>query len=50
MQRAEERVRITVQLIDTATDAQLWAESYDRELSATNIFDIQSEVAGGVAH
>jgi TolB-like protein/Tfp pilus assembly protein PilF len=49
VQRAGERVRITVQLIDTATDAHLWAESYDRELTATNIFAIQSEVAGAIA-
>ena len=46
VQRAGDRVRVTVQLIDAATDAHLWAESYDRELSAANIFAIQSEVAG----
>ena len=35
VQRAGDRVRVTVQLIDAATDAHLWAENYDRELSAT---------------
>ena len=49
VQRAGERVRITVQLIDAATDAHLWAESYDRELTAANIFAIQSEVAAAIA-
>jgi TolB-like protein/Tfp pilus assembly protein PilF len=49
VQRAGERVRITVQLIDAATDAHLWAESYDRELTAANIFSIQSEVAAAIA-
>ena len=49
VQRAGERVRVTVQLIDAATDAHLWAENYDRELSAANIFAIQSEVAGAIA-
>jgi TolB-like protein/Flp pilus assembly protein TadD len=49
VQRADQRVRITVQLIDAKTDAHLWAESYDRELTATNIFDIQSEIAATVA-
>jgi TolB-like protein/Tfp pilus assembly protein PilF len=49
VQRAGERVRISVQLIDAATDAHLWAESYDRELTAANIFIIQSEVATAIA-
>lgn len=38
VQRAGDRVRINVQLIDAATDAHIWSESYDRELTATNIF------------
>jgi TolB-like protein len=49
VQRAGDRVRINVQLIDAATDANLWAESYDRSLSAANIFAIQSEVAKAIA-
>jgi TolB-like protein/Tfp pilus assembly protein PilF len=49
VQRAGNRVRVTVQLIEAATDAHLWAESYDRELTAANIFAIQSEVAGAIA-
>jgi len=42
---AGDRVRINVQLTEVATETGLWAEVYDRELSATNIFGIQSEVA-----
>lgn len=38
VQRSGDRVRINVQLIDANTDAHLWAGTYDRELSATNIF------------
>lgn len=49
VQRAGERVRINVQLIDASTDAHLWAETYDRELTATEIFAIQSEVAEAIA-
>ena len=45
VQRAGDRVRINVQLIDADTDAHLWAESYDRELTAANIFAMQSEIA-----
>jgi TolB-like protein/Flp pilus assembly protein TadD len=48
MQRMEDRVRINVQLIDTATDQHLWAESFDRELTTQNIFDIQSEIAAAI--
>jgi TolB-like protein/Tfp pilus assembly protein PilF len=42
---AGNRVRINVQLIDAETDTDLWADTYDRELSTNNIFGIQSEVA-----
>jgi TolB-like protein/Tfp pilus assembly protein PilF len=49
VQRAGDRVRIQVQLIDASSDAHLWAESYDRELTATNIFAIQSELAAAIA-
>ena len=49
VQRAGDRVRINVQLIDAATDAHLWAETYDRDLTAANIFAIQSEVAAAIA-
>ena len=49
VQRAGERVRITVQLIDANTDVHLWAETYDRELTAENIFAIQTELAAAIA-
>jgi adenylate cyclase len=41
------RIRITAQLVDARTDRQLWAETYDREL--TGIFEIQSEIAHRIA-
>ena len=37
------RVRVAAQLIDTRTNTQLWAESYDRELA--DVFAIQSDIA-----
>jgi len=49
VQRAGDRVRINVQLIDAATDEHLWAEIYDRELTTNNLFDIQSEIAKAIA-
>lgn len=49
VQRAGDRLRINVQLIDAKTDEHLWANIYDRQLTATNIFQIQSEIAIAIA-
>lgn len=48
VQRGGNRVRINMQLIDAESDNHLWAETYDRELSAENIFAIQSEVTAAI--
>jgi len=45
IQRAGKRIRINAQLIDVASDQHLWAETFDREMTVENIFDIQSEIA-----
>jgi serine/threonine protein kinase/tetratricopeptide (TPR) repeat protein len=42
------RVRITVQLIEAASDRSLWAKSYEREL--TDILTLQGEVAHAIAN
>ncbi|HET8632826.1 MAG TPA: protein kinase [Gemmatimonadales bacterium] len=49
VQQAGNQVRVTVQLVDAPTDRQIWAESYDRELTAQNIFSIQADIANNVA-
>ena len=49
VQRSGNQVRINVQLIDADTDEHLWAEIYDRELTAENLFKIQSEVSQAIA-
>jgi TolB-like protein len=49
VQRAGNTVRINVQLIDAATDEHLWANVYDRQLTAENIFAIQTEIASAIA-
>jgi TolB-like protein/lipoprotein NlpI len=49
IQRAGDRVRINVQLIDTMTDEHLWANTYDRQLTASNVFAIQTEIAVAIA-
>jgi TolB-like protein len=48
VQRAGNRVRINVQLIEAQTDRHLWAEIFDRELTADNLFDIQSEITRSI--
>ena len=42
VQKAEDRVRITAQLIDATTGYHLWSENYDRDLS--DIFALQDEI------
>jgi len=49
VQRAGDRVRINVALVDAATGSQDWAERYDRSLTGANILAIQSGVAATVA-
>ncbi len=49
VQRSGSQVRINVQLIDAETDEHLWAEIYDRQLTAENLFVIQSEVSNAIA-
>jgi TolB-like protein len=44
VQRAGSQIRINAQLIDVATDEHLWAETFNREMTMDNIFDIQSEI------
>ncbi|MEL7184915.1 MAG: hypothetical protein AAFN50_00595 [Pseudomonadota bacterium] len=50
VQRAGNQVRINMQLIDAGTDDHLWAEIYDRELTAENLFEIQSEISSAIAN
>jgi TolB-like protein/DNA-binding winged helix-turn-helix (wHTH) protein/predicted Zn-dependent protease len=49
VQRAGDRVRINVQLIEAATDEHLWVESYDRQLTVENVFLVQGQIARDVA-
>lgn len=47
VQRSGNRVRVNTQLVDTRTDHQLWAQTYDRDLA--DVFAIQSEIAKAIA-
>ena len=43
VRKAGDRIRVTLQLVDVASQEPTWTESYDRQL--TDVFAIQSEVA-----
>ena len=47
LQRSADKVRVNVQLIDTRTNAHLWANSYDRKLD--DVFAVETEVANSIA-
>jgi len=47
LRRSGNRLRINVQLIDTATDFPLWSERYDREMK--DVFELQDEIARKIA-
>jgi TolB-like protein len=47
VRRAGDRVRITVELVDTASGYQLWSESYERQFG--DILEVQDEIASRVA-
>jgi adenylate cyclase len=47
VRRANEKIRITAQLIDALTGNHVWADRYDRDIE--DVFTVQSEVAQQVA-
>jgi TolB-like protein len=47
VQKANDQVRVNVQLVNALTDAHLWADTYDRKL--TDIFAVESEIAKTIA-
>jgi TolB-like protein/class 3 adenylate cyclase/Flp pilus assembly protein TadD len=48
VQRAANRVRVNVQLIDAETGSHLWAERFDRENG--DLFEMQDEIVARLAH
>jgi TolB-like protein/DNA-binding winged helix-turn-helix (wHTH) protein/Tfp pilus assembly protein PilF len=47
VERGSDRVRIRIQLIRSATDQHIWAESYDREIK--DVLQLESEMAREIA-
>jgi TolB-like protein len=49
VQRVGDQVRITVQLINAATDEHIWAQEYDRDLTIESVFEVQTEISMQIA-
>lgn len=49
VRRSGNNLRITAQLIEARTDKHLWTEVYDKEVTVTDVFAIQSEIAKAIA-
>ena len=47
VQKADDKVRVNVQLIDARADSHLWAKTYDRDMK--DVFAVESEVAQEIA-
>ncbi len=47
VRKAGNRIRVTAQLIDAATEEHVWSDNYDRQVD--DVFTIQSEIAGSVS-
>ncbi len=47
VRRAGNRLRVTAQLVNTANEAELWSERFDREL--VDVFALQDDIAGHIA-
>ncbi len=48
VRRSGDNLRITAQLIDAQVDRHLWSDTFDRPLTAENVFAIQEEIASAI--
>src|SRR5262249_23138068 len=48
VRRSDGKVHVNAQLVDTRTDADIWAEEYDRNLN--DVFAIETDVAQSIVH
>jgi TolB-like protein/Tfp pilus assembly protein PilF len=44
VRRAGGKIRVNAQLLDASSGGHLWAETYDRELTASNVLGVQDEI------
>ncbi len=48
VRKAGGTIRVTVQLLESTDGTHLWAETYERELSGENLFDVQDQITENV--
>jgi len=48
VRKAGGTIRVTVQLLESTDGKHLWAETYERELSGENLFDVQDQITENV--
>jgi TolB-like protein len=48
VRRHDNQVRVTAQLIDPRDSTHVWSQTYDRDLSAANLFHVQTDIARAV--
>lgn len=49
VQQAGGQIQVNAQLIDSRTDSHIWAQTYRRDLTAANLFDMQDEITVAIA-
>jgi adenylate cyclase len=49
VRRTPETIRVTVQLLDARDGSHIWAETYDRDATAANVFALQDEITTRIA-
>lgn len=50
VRKAGDNIRVTAQLIDAQNDLHLWSETYDRPLTAENVFVIQDDISTSIVN
>ncbi len=49
VRKVAQKIRVTAQLIEAASGGHVWATNYERNITASDIFDLQDEISGTVA-
>jgi len=49
VQETANEVQVSARLVNARTDRQVWAQSYRRELTAANLFEIQGDITAQIA-
>ncbi len=49
VRRSSNTIRVTAQLIDASDGTHMWADTYDRDLTAPNIFALQDDITSRIA-